>query len=80
MIIILFNFSLILRKYCKLGDLAHQVGWGKKDLVQKLEAKRQERASDYYTRKQTLERNISKEVESLKAVQKLRNELKQYGY
>ena len=56
------------------------MGWGKQELVQKLEAKRQERASDYYTRKQTLERNISKEVDSIKEVQKLRKELAQYGY
>ena len=71
---------LISRKYCKLGDLAQSVGWNKGDLVEKLEAKRQERASEYYKRKATLEKNIKQEVEKLSEVQKLRKELKQFGY
>ena len=68
------------RKYCKLGDLAKSVGWNKAELIQKLESKRQERASEYYQRKVNLEKNIKQEVEKLSEVQKLREELKQYGY
>ena len=68
------------RKYCKLGDLSSQVGWNKKELIEKLETKRQERASEYYKKKQTLEKNIQREVEGLSEVKKLREELKQYGY
>ena len=32
------------RKYCTLGDLSGEVGWGKKNLIEKLENKRKERA------------------------------------
>ena len=28
------------RKFCKLGDLSSEVGWGKRDLIEKLESKR----------------------------------------
>ena len=56
------------------------MGWNKAGLVQKLEAKRQERASEYYQKKKTLEKNIEQELKGLSEVQKLRNELKQYGY
>ena len=63
-----------------MGDLAKSVGWNKAELIQKLESKRQERASEYYQRKVNLEKNIKQEVEKLSEVQKLREELKQYGY
>ena len=56
------------------------MGWNKKDLIQKLEEKRQDNATEYFKRKQTLEKNIDVEVKSLAEVQKLREELKQYGY
>ena len=56
------------------------MGWNKAELIEKLESKRQERASEYYQRKVNLEKNIKQEVEKLSEVQKLREELKQYGY
>ena len=42
------------RKYCRLGDLASQVGWKHNDLITKLEAKRKERSSTAYKLKKTL--------------------------
>ena len=63
-----------------LGDLSAQIGWNKQELVKSLEEKRQTRASEYYQRKQTLKVNIEKEVQTLSEVQKIKNELKQYGY
>jgi len=39
------------RKYCKLGDLSTAVGWNKAPLIEKLEAKRIEKAHDYHTNK-----------------------------
>lgn len=36
------------RKFCVLGDLASQVGWKCKELIEKLSAKRTERASKYF--------------------------------
>ena len=32
------------RRYCTLGRLAHEVGWGHRELVNRLEAKRKVRA------------------------------------
>jgi large subunit ribosomal protein L13Ae len=36
------------RKFCKLGDLSSQVGWGKLTLVEDLENKRRERAEKWH--------------------------------
>jgi large subunit ribosomal protein L13Ae len=36
------------RKFCKLGDLSSQVGWGKQNLVEQLEGKRRERAEKWH--------------------------------
>jgi large subunit ribosomal protein L13Ae len=36
------------RKFCKLGDLSSQVGWGKLNLVEELENKRRERAEKWH--------------------------------
>lgn len=36
------------RKFCTLGDLSSEVGWGKKALIEKLENKRRERASNWH--------------------------------
>jgi hypothetical protein len=63
-----------------LGDLSSSVGWNKGDLIQKLEAKRQERASAYYQKKKTLEKNIEQELNNVSEIQKLKKELRQYGY
>ena len=78
--LLILNFPLTARKYCMLGDLSAQIGWNKQELVKSLEEKRQTRASEYYQRKQTLKVNIEKEVQNLSEVQKIKNELKQYGY
>ena len=39
------------RKFCKLGDLSSQVGWGKRDLIDKMESKRRERAVNWHKRR-----------------------------
>lgn len=36
------------RKFCLLGDLSSQVGWGKQALIEKLESKRRERATNWH--------------------------------
>ena len=36
------------RKFCVLGDLAKKVGWTKKDTVERLEARRKQKAEKYY--------------------------------
>jgi large subunit ribosomal protein L13Ae len=39
------------RKFCTLGDLSSEVGWGKRNLVEKLESKRRERASAWHKKR-----------------------------
>jgi large subunit ribosomal protein L13Ae len=51
------------RKFCNLGDLSSQVGWGKGALVQNLENKRRDRASAWH----------KKRVESANKVRKALN-------
>eukprot|EP00457_Paulinella_chromatophora_P011338 gb/GEZN01011471.1/.p1 GENE.gb/GEZN01011471.1/~~gb/GEZN01011471.1/.p1 ORF type:complete len:204 (-),score=43.92 gb/GEZN01011471.1/:511-1122(-) len=42
------------RKYCRIGDLANQVGWKHDDLIKRLEAKRKTKAATYYNTKKEL--------------------------
>ena len=42
------------RKYCRLGDLASQVGWKHDALITKLEGKRKEKSGLYYKQKLVL--------------------------
>lgn len=46
------------RKYCVLGDLAQEVGWSKKSLVEKLEEKRKTRAEAWH--KKSIEQENSR--------------------
>jgi large subunit ribosomal protein L13Ae len=39
------------RKYCTLKRLSHEVGWGYKDVVDKLEEKRKAKGKAYHERK-----------------------------
>jgi large subunit ribosomal protein L13Ae len=39
------------RKFCTLGELSSEVGWGKRALVEKLENKRRERASLFHKKR-----------------------------
>jgi len=39
------------RKFCKLGEVSNDVGWKHKDLIEKLDAKRNERALGWYEKK-----------------------------
>ena len=42
------------RKFCRLGDLASQVGWKHDALITKLEATRKTKSAAYYNTKKTL--------------------------
>lgn len=39
------------RRFCTLGRLAHEVGWGHRDLVTRLESKRKIKAEAFYQQK-----------------------------
>ena len=67
------------RKFCKLGDLSSEVGWGKRDLIEKLEDKRRERAANWHKKKIEKANKIRKSL-NLKEIDKVRAELAAYGY
>jgi large subunit ribosomal protein L13Ae len=67
------------RKYCTLGDLSSEVGWSKRDLVEKLENKRRERASNWH-KKRIENANKVRKALNLTEINKVKAELAQYGY
>jgi len=67
------------RKFCTLGDLSSQVGWGKRELIAKLENKRRERASTWH-KKRLETANKTRKALNLKEISAVRAELASYGY
>lgn len=68
------------RKSCQLHELSTKIGWNQAHVIEKLEAKREVRAKEYFAKKQKLNNTIQTEVDKLTEVQKLRKELAAYGY
>lgn len=69
------------RRFCTLGRLAHEVGWGHRDLVQRLEAKRKIKAEAFYQQKKAAtaskalaERKAAGELKSVNSVLEVRGE------
>ena len=67
------------RKYCRLGELSSQVGWGKGALIEDLESKRRDRAAAWH-KKRIAEANKVRKSLNLKEINKVRAELANYGY
>jgi len=67
------------RKFCTLGDLSSQVGWGKQNLVEQLETKRKERALNWHKKRIEKAGRVRKSPNAAE-VAKLREQLAQYGY
>ncbi len=67
------------RKYCTLGDLSGQVGWGKQALVASMEDKRRARA-DAWHKKRLQSANSVRKALNLKEISQVKAELAQYGY
>mmetsp|Transcript_9261 Transcript_9261/g.17697 ORF Transcript_9261/g.17697 Transcript_9261/m.17697 type:complete len:203 (+) Transcript_9261:4917-5525(+) len=57
------------RRYTVLGELADKIGWKHKDLIERLEGKRLEKASQWHTRK------LEKEAVKEKAVSRISSDL-----
>lgn len=69
------------RKYCRLGDLASQVGWKHNSLIASLEEKRKLAAKAYYqTKKQLTKLRTQATTNAAKALQPLEQPLRQYGH
>ena len=58
------------RRYCLLGELSKEVGWGYTDLINRLEAQRKIKEQAYYAEKKAAAKQKSAAVKSadLKAV------------
>ena len=67
------------RKFCVLGDLSSQVGWGKGALISNLEDKRRERAAAWH-KKRISEANKVRKSLNLKEINAVKAELASYGY
>ena len=68
------------RKSCLLGHLSKQVGWNHGETLEKLEKKREERASLYHTKKVKLAKVIDAETEKLGELKTIRTKLAALGY
>lgn len=53
------------RKYCTLKRVSHEVGWGYKDVVDRLEEKRKVKGQAYFERKQAGAKLRSKAASSV---------------
>ena len=67
------------RKFCTLGDLSTQVGWGKQQLVAKMEDKRRERAVVWHKKRISKANNVRKNCNQGE-ISKVRKQLAEYGY
>jgi large subunit ribosomal protein L13Ae len=67
------------RKFCVLGELAQQIGWTKKALVERLEEKRKVKATKFHELKQK-KQDARAKARSSKDLQKVNEELAKYGF
>ena len=67
------------RKFCTLGDLSSQVGWGKQELVAKMEGKRRERAVAWH-KKRISKAAVARKSPNQSEIAKVRKQLAEYGY
>ena len=67
------------RKFCVLGELAKEVGWGYTDLVKRLETQRKIKEQAYYAEKKVIISKKSK-AESSADLSKVTPILAEHGY
>lgn len=67
------------RKFCKLGDLSSQVGWGKQELIENLENKRKERATTWH-KKRIAKAATTRKTRNQSEISKVRTQLAEFGY
>lgn len=68
------------RKSCLLGELSSVIGWNHGKTVERLEAKRLERAQKYHEKRAALDKALDKSSSALPDVKSLRQQLEQLGY
>jgi large subunit ribosomal protein L13Ae len=67
------------RKFCVLGELAHKIGWTKKDLITTLEEKRKVKSQKFWELKQKKLAARGK-AQGSKDLQKFNEELAKFGF
>ena len=67
------------RKFCVLGELAQQIGWTKKSLVERLEEKRKVKATKFHELKQK-KQDARAKARGSKDLVKVNEELAKYGF
>lgn len=67
------------RKFCVLGDLSSQVGWGKQKLINQLEDNRRKRATTWHKARLQKQATVRKSVNQ-KEIDAIRSKLAEYGY
>lgn len=67
------------RKFCVLGELAQQIGWTKKSLVERLEEKRKVKSSKFWELKQK-KLSAKSKARGHKELSKVTEELAKYGF
>eukprot|EP00310_Coccolithus_braarudii_P000473 CAMPEP_0183360320 /NCGR_PEP_ID=MMETSP0164_2-20130417/54887_1 /TAXON_ID=221442 /ORGANISM="Coccolithus pelagicus ssp braarudi, Strain PLY182g" /LENGTH=201 /DNA_ID=CAMNT_0025534653 /DNA_START=29 /DNA_END=634 /DNA_ORIENTATION=+ len=69
------------RKFCKLGDLADQVGWHHKELLQRLEVNRKVRSAAFYQKKKELAKLRAQAAKNVAGqVKPIEEKLAGYGF
>ena len=68
------------RKSCLLGELSSLIGWNHGKTVERLEAKRLERATKYHEKKSLLNKAIDQDASKLGDVKSVRQQLEKFGY
>ena len=68
------------RRSCLLGELCTRIGWNQGDLVQKLEAKREQRGKEYFEHKTAVKNAVEKMAASDETIPALRAKLQEFGY
>jgi hypothetical protein len=63
-----------------LGDLSHEVGWGKKNLIDTLEEKRKKRSSARFEAKKTLLVQRAKTNTQDSQFKEIKKQLSAFGY
>ncbi len=67
------------RKFCKLGDLATQGGWGNRDLIGRLEADRKTKAAKWFEMKKK-KLDAQSKANGSKDIAKAKEELAKFGF
>lgn len=68
------------RRFCKLGDLSHEVGWKHQDLIGRLEERRKVKSEAFYKRKSSMAKEMKEKMASVSLTAEEKEILEKAGY